>query len=72
MRKCRHYIIFEKNWWKFLVVQIYIDDIIFDATKHSLYEEFTKIMQGEFEISLMGELNFFFGLQIKQEKKGIL
>ena len=54
-----------------LIVQIYVDDIIFSATNHYLYEEFFKLMQGEFEMSMMGELKFFFGLQIKQCKDGI-
>ena len=48
-----------------------MDDIIFGATKHSLCEEFAKLMQGEFEISMMEELAFFLGLQIKQEEEGI-
>ena len=43
-----------------LVVQIYVDDIIFDATNESLCQGFSKVMQGEFEISMMGELTFFF------------
>ena len=54
-----------------LIVQIYVDDIIFGATDSSLCEEFAKLMQGEFEMSLMGELNFFLGLQIKQLEQGI-
>ena len=48
-----------------LIVQIYVDDIIFGGTTHSLYEEFAKLMQEKFEMSMMGELNFFLGLQIK-------
>ena len=48
-----------------LVVQIYIDDIIFGATKQSLCEKFTKLMQEKFEMSMMEELTFFLGLQIK-------
>ena len=54
-----------------LIVQIYIDDIIFGATNHCLCEEFSKIMQGEFKMSMMGELKFFLRLQIKQYKDGI-
>ena len=54
-----------------LVVQIYVDDIIFGATNESLCKEFAKLMQGEFEMSLMGELNYFLGLQVKQTKEGI-
>ena len=53
-----------------LIVQIYVDDIIFGATNVSLYEEFVKFMHSEFEMSMMGELNFFLGLQIKQLKAG--
>jgi len=54
-----------------LLVQIYIDDIIFGATNDSLCKEFSNDMQSEFEMSMMGELNFFLGLQIKQTKNGI-
>ena len=54
-----------------LIVQIYIDDIIFGATIYCLCEEFSKLMQREFEMSMMGELKFFLGLQIKQCKDGI-
>ena len=53
-----------------LVVQIYVDDIIFGATNEAMCQEFAKSMQGEFEMSMMGELNFFLGLQVKQCKEG--
>jgi len=49
-------------------VQIYVDDIIFSATNESLYKEFVRCMQDEFEMSMMGGLNFFIGLQIKQTR----
>ena len=52
-----------------LLVQIYVDDIIFGATNVSLCEEFSKCMHSEFELSMMGELNFFLGLRIKQLKE---
>jgi len=45
-----------------ILVQIYVDDIIFGATNDSLCEEFVEAMQGEFEMSMMGELSFFLGL----------
>ena len=45
-----------------LLVQIYVDDIIFGATNVSLYKEFSKCMHNEFEMSMMGELNFFLRL----------
>ena len=53
-----------------LIVQIYIDDIIFGATNVSICEEFAKSMHNEFEMNMMGELNFFLSLQIKQLKEG--
>ena len=55
-----------------MIVQIHVDDIIFDATNTSLCKEFTKCMQDEFEMSMMGELNFFLELQIKQTNDDIL
>ncbi|KAK2352230.1 hypothetical protein QL285_096543 [Trifolium repens] len=54
-----------------LIVQVYVDDIIFGATNEKMCEEFSKLMQSEFEMSMMGELRFFLGLQIKQLEKGI-
>lgn len=54
-----------------LLVQIYVDDIIFGATNESLCKDFSDMMQGEFEMSMMGKLNYFLGLQIKQSKDGI-
>jgi len=53
-----------------LLVQVYVDDIIFGSTNKSLCEGFASIMQGEFEMSMMGELTFFFELQIKEMEKG--
>ena len=52
-------------------IKIYVDDIIFGATQDRLCEEFVAAMKGEFEISMMGELSFFLGLQVKQTKDGI-
>jgi hypothetical protein len=54
-----------------LIVQIYVDDIIFGSTNENLCKEFSKTMQDEFEMSMMGELKFFLGLQIKQTEEGI-
>ena len=53
-----------------LIVQIYVDDIIFDGTDPSLGIEFTKLISSEFEMSMMGELTFFLGLQIDQSPTG--
>ncbi|GJX05384.1 retrovirus-related pol polyprotein from transposon TNT 1-94 [Tanacetum coccineum] len=48
------------------IVQIHVDKIIFDSTCQDMCDEFGRIMHDEFEMSMMGELNFFLGLQIKQ------
>ncbi|WRX11175.1 Integrase [Theobroma cacao] len=54
-----------------IVVQIYVDDIVFCATNEALCKNFAKEMQGEFEMSMMGELKYFLAFQIKQSEKGI-
>ncbi|GJT28961.1 retrovirus-related pol polyprotein from transposon TNT 1-94 [Tanacetum coccineum] len=54
-----------------IIIQIYVDDIIFGSTCQDMCDEFAKIMHDEFEMSMMGELNFFLGLQIKQMEDGI-
>ncbi|WVZ80922.1 hypothetical protein U9M48_028356 [Paspalum notatum var. saurae] len=53
-----------------LIVQIYVDDIIFSGSSHALVSSFAKQMSREFEMSLMGELQFFLELQIKQSLEG--
>ncbi|GKD47119.1 retrovirus-related pol polyprotein from transposon TNT 1-94 [Tanacetum coccineum] len=53
-----------------IIVQIYVDDIIFRSTCQEMCDNFAKIMHDEFEMSVMGELKFFLGLQIKQLKYG--
>ncbi|GKC83585.1 retrovirus-related pol polyprotein from transposon TNT 1-94, partial [Tanacetum coccineum] len=54
-----------------LLVQIYVDDIIFASTKPDLCESFSKIMCSKFKMSMMGKLSFFLGLQISQSPRGI-
>ena len=51
---------------------MYVEDIIFGATHENLCNDFSKMMSSEFEISVMGELNFFLALQIKQTSNGTL
>jgi hypothetical protein len=53
------------------MLQIYVDDIIFGSTNQEFCEEFGKMMANEFEMSMIGELTYFLGLQIKQLKNGI-
>jgi hypothetical protein len=52
------------------VCQIYVDDIIFGSTNKSTYEEFGRIMIQKFKMSMMGELKYFLGFQIKQLQEG--
>jgi len=54
-----------------LVVQIYVDDIIFGSTNASLCKTFSKLMHDEFEMSMMRELKFFLGIQINQSKDAV-
>ncbi|XP_047335530.1 uncharacterized mitochondrial protein AtMg00810-like [Impatiens glandulifera] len=53
-----------------LIVQIYVDDIIFGSTNPKLCERFSKLMTDKFEMSMMGELSFFLGLQVRQLEGG--
>jgi hypothetical protein len=53
-----------------LLVQIYVDDIIFGDSSHTLVSRFKKIMESEFQMSMMGELTFFLAIQVKQMKQG--
>jgi hypothetical protein len=52
------------------VCQIYVDDIIFGSTNQKSSEEFSRVMMQKFEMSMMGELNYFLGFQVKQLKEG--
>jgi hypothetical protein len=52
-----------------LIVQVYVDDIVFGGSSNSLIARFVDDMSREFEMSMMGELQFFLGLQIKQSKE---
>jgi hypothetical protein len=53
-----------------LIVQVYVNDIVFGGSSNSLVARFADDMSREFEMSMMGELQFFLGLQIKQSKEG--
>ncbi|GKA12200.1 retrovirus-related pol polyprotein from transposon TNT 1-94 [Tanacetum coccineum] len=54
-----------------LLVQIYVDDIIFASTTPELCDQFSKIMCSQFKMSMMGKISFFLGLQISQSPRGI-
>ncbi|GJX51145.1 putative ribonuclease H-like domain-containing protein [Tanacetum coccineum] len=51
-----------------MLVQVYVDDIIFGSTKKSWCDEFEVLMKSRFQMSSMGELTFFLGLQVKQKE----
>nr|GEU68878.1 hypothetical protein [Tanacetum cinerariifolium] len=54
-----------------LLVQVYVDDIIFGFTRKEMCTEFEKMMHKKFQMSSMGELTFFLGLQVKQKEDEI-
>ncbi|GJR80043.1 putative ribonuclease H-like domain-containing protein [Tanacetum coccineum] len=54
-----------------MLVQVYVNDIIFGSTKKSWCDEFEALMKSRFQMSSMGDLTFFIGLQVKQNKEGI-
>ncbi|GJW50864.1 putative ribonuclease H-like domain-containing protein, partial [Tanacetum coccineum] len=54
-----------------LLVQVYLDDIIFGSTKMGLCTEYEKLMHKKFQMSYMGEITFFLGLQVTQKDDGI-
>ncbi|GJT80142.1 putative ribonuclease H-like domain-containing protein [Tanacetum coccineum] len=61
----------KKNSRDIILVQVYVDDIIFGSTNKAWCDDFEVLMKGEFEMSAMGELTFFLGLQVKQKPEGI-
>nr|GEU93430.1 putative ribonuclease H-like domain-containing protein [Tanacetum cinerariifolium] len=54
-----------------MLEQVYVNDIIFGSTKKSWCDEFKALMKSRFQMSSMGELTFFIGLQVKQKEDGI-
>ncbi|GKB91553.1 retrovirus-related pol polyprotein from transposon TNT 1-94, partial [Tanacetum coccineum] len=54
-----------------LLVQVYADDIIFGSTNPDFSKRFANLMKNNFEMSMMGELKFFLGLQVHQSPRGI-
>ena len=54
-----------------IIVQIYVDDIIFGSTSQTMVDEFVEKMTQEFEMSMCGEMKYFLGLQIFQSDQGV-
>ena len=50
---------------------LYVDDIIFGSNEEDMSQNFALVMQKEFEMSMLGELTYFLGLQVQQNKDGI-
>nr|GEX40012.1 hypothetical protein [Tanacetum cinerariifolium] len=61
----------KRNKGDILLVQVYVDDIIFGSTKKEMCDAFEILMHEKFQMSSMGELTFFLGLQVKQMQDGI-
>nr|GEZ59760.1 uncharacterized mitochondrial protein AtMg00810-like [Tanacetum cinerariifolium] len=61
-----------RNGNDLLLVQIYVDDIIFVASTLELCDLFANLMCSKFKMSMMGKISFFLGLQISQNPRGIL
>nr|GEV44680.1 hypothetical protein [Tanacetum cinerariifolium] len=60
-----------KHIGDFLLVQVYVDDIIFGSSNPQLCREFEALMHDKFQMSAMGDLNFFLGMQVLQKKDDI-
>ncbi|KAI3775881.1 hypothetical protein L1987_45638 [Smallanthus sonchifolius] len=60
----------KKSGGDYLLVHIYVDDIIFGSTNEGLCKDFESVMKSKFEMSAMGELSFFLGLQVNQKEDG--
>jgi hypothetical protein len=58
----------KKNLNEIIIAQIYVDDIVFGGTSDQMVEQFVQHMRSEFEMSLVGELTYFLGLQVKQSE----
>nr|GEX22793.1 putative ribonuclease H-like domain-containing protein [Tanacetum cinerariifolium] len=66
-----HTLFIRRQRGDFILVQVYVDDIIFGSSNLQLCREFEDLMYEKFQMSAMGELNFFLGLQVLQKKDGI-
>ena len=70
-RKADQTLFIKREEDKLIVAQVYVDDIIFRLTKDELAHSFSKLMQGEFEMSMIRKLTHFLGLKIRQQDSGI-
>ena len=70
-RQANRTLFIKKVEGKLVVAQVYVDDIIFGSTKDDLAHSFSSMMQTEFEISMIGELNYLLKRQIWQNNSSI-
>ncbi|KAI9164699.1 hypothetical protein LWI28_000433 [Acer negundo] len=61
----------KRNKDELFIAQIYVDDIVFGSTNNTKVQQFVEVMSHEFKMSLVGELSYFLGLQIRQINDGI-
>lgn len=61
----------KSNEDEFIIVFVYVDDIMFGSNKYSMVQWFSCEMKSELEMSIIGELSFYLGLQILQKSEGI-
>nr|GEX91349.1 putative ribonuclease H-like domain-containing protein [Tanacetum cinerariifolium] len=71
MGKIDQTLFIKKQKGNILLVQVYVDDIIFGSTNKDLCKAFEKLIKDKFQMSLMGKLTFFLGIQVKQKPDGI-
>ena len=61
----------KKDKCDIIIAQIYVDDIVFGSTSRNIFDVFVNQMKNEFEMSMVGELTYFLGLQVQQMNDGI-
>ena len=54
-----------------MIVCLYVDDLIFTGSNPSMFNEFKEVMTKEFEMTDMGLMAYYLGIEVKQQKDGI-
>lgn len=67
MDKVDTIIFFKRKEKDLVIIQTYVDDIIFGATNATLCEEFANLVKKDYEMSMMGELSFFLGFNLSKK-----
>lgn len=61
----------KKNDGKILIVVLYVDDLIFTSSDDFVIPDFKQVMKNEFEMTDLGLLRYFLGIEVKQTENGI-